>query len=196
MSPGGAQVRLALQYLIPPKSVSAPGEGAFQQAALSVAWYEPHAVFGLVHHGLLVWHGGICISHLPQGWWLTPSDHCRGQEDFFLSAFFFFNILFIHERHREAETEAEGEAGSLWGAQYGTPGTPGSRPEPKADTHPLSHLGGVPRFFLKDYTVDILSFWALGLCCNLALLSWLGSGHRLSVKTGSSRVSVTLHLGK
>ena len=29
--------------------------------------------------------------------------------------------LFIHERHREAETQAEGEAGSLWGAWWETP---------------------------------------------------------------------------
>ena len=36
--------------------------------------------------------------------------------------FLFFKIfyLFIHERHREAETEAEGEAGSLRGACCGT----------------------------------------------------------------------------
>ena len=46
----------------------------------------------------------------------------------------YFKILFIHERHREAETLAEGEAGSLWGVQCGTRSQdPGSRPEPKAD---------------------------------------------------------------
>ena len=33
---------------------------------------------------------------------------------------------------REAETEAEGEASSLWGASCGTRS---SRPEPKADTN-------------------------------------------------------------
>ena len=40
---------------------------------------------------------------------------------------------------REAETQAEGEAGSPWGAQSGpNPRTPGSRPELKTDTQPLS----------------------------------------------------------
>ena len=36
--------------------------------------------------------------------------------------FFFFLrfYLFIHERQREAETQAEGEAGSMQGAQRGT----------------------------------------------------------------------------
>ena len=29
--------------------------------------------------------------------------------------FFLGFYLFIHDRHREAETQAEGEAGSLWG---------------------------------------------------------------------------------
>ena len=50
----------------------------------------------------------------------------------------------IDERHREkeAETQAEGEAGSLREPNVGlNPGTPGSRPELKADTQPLSHLG-------------------------------------------------------
>ena len=33
---------------------------------------------------------------------------------------FFFKILFIHERERELETQAEGEAGSMPGTQRGT----------------------------------------------------------------------------
>ena len=41
---------------------------------------------------------------------------------------------------REAETQADGEAGSMPGARVRLdPGTPGSRPEPKAGTKPLSH---------------------------------------------------------
>ena len=51
---------------------------------------------------------------------------------------FFLKTLFIYSREtqREAETYAEGEAGS--------PGEPGARalgsgPEPKADAQPLSH---------------------------------------------------------
>ena len=43
---------------------------------------------------------------------------------------------------REAETQEEGEAGSMLGAHVGLdPGTPGSRPVPKADAQPLSHPG-------------------------------------------------------
>ena len=46
---------------------------------------------------------------------------------------------------RETETQAEGEAGSLRGEPDVGRGTrlqdPGSQPEPKADTQPLSHPG-------------------------------------------------------
>ena len=42
--------------------------------------------------------------------------------------FFFFKILFIHERHRERETEAE-TSRLMQGADVGLdPGTPGSCP--------------------------------------------------------------------
>ena len=57
----------------------------------------------------------------------------------------------MRNREREAETQAEGEAGSLWEAQCGLDsGTPGSRPELKADAQPLSHPG-VPEgyYFLR-----------------------------------------------
>ena len=48
----------------------------------------------------------------------------------------------MRDSEREAETQAEGEAGSIQGAQVGLdPGTPGSHPEPKAGTKPLSHPG-------------------------------------------------------
>ena len=46
--------------------------------------------------------------------------------------------LFMTDTQREAETQAEGEAGSDGGID---PRTPGSRPEPKADAQPLSHPG-------------------------------------------------------
>ena len=43
---------------------------------------------------------------------------------------------------REAETQAEGEAGSQRGVDVGLdPMTPGSCPELKADAQPLSHSG-------------------------------------------------------
>ena len=51
-------------------------------------------------------------------------------------------IVTERERDREAETQAEGEAGSLHRANVGCdPKTPGSRPEPKADAQTLSHPG-------------------------------------------------------
>ena len=51
--------------------------------------------------------------------------------------------LLIHERpEREAETQAEGEAGSCREPDVGLdPRTLGSYPEPKADAQPLSHPG-------------------------------------------------------
>ena len=61
--------------------------------------------------------------------------------------FFFFNFLFIYDRHtvreREAETQAEGEAGSMHREpDVGfDPGSPGSRPGPKAGAKPLRHPG-------------------------------------------------------
>ena len=65
--------------------------------------------------------------------------------------FFFFKILFIHERERQREKQApcrEPDVGL-------DPGSPGSRPGRKADAQLLSHPG-VPkrvfkRKFLKDY---------------------------------------------
>ena len=47
---------------------------------------------------------------------------------------FFKKTLFM----RDTETQAEGEADSLWGAPCRTPESP---PEPKADAQPLSHPG-------------------------------------------------------
>ena len=50
----------------------------------------------------------------------------------------------MRDPEREAETQAEGEAGSLHGARWGLdPGTLGSRPKPKADAQPLSHPGAL-----------------------------------------------------
>ena len=37
-----------------------------------------------------------------------------------ISFLFLEILLFIYERRREAETQAEGEAGSLQGARFGT----------------------------------------------------------------------------
>ena len=56
-----------------------------------------------------------------------------------ISFFFFkeFIYLFMRGTQRKAETQAEGEAGSLF------PGPRASRPEPKADAQPLSHPGAM-----------------------------------------------------
>ena len=51
--------------------------------------------------------------------------------------------MIVTERQREAETQAEGEAGSTHREpDVGfDPGSPGSRPEPKAGAKPLRHPG-------------------------------------------------------
>ena len=54
--------------------------------------------------------------------------------------------LFMRDMQREAETQAEGEAGSLWEPDVVLdPRTLGSLPEPKADVQPLSHPGALTR---------------------------------------------------
>ena len=56
----------------------------------------------------------------------------------------------MRDTEREAETWAEGEAGSMWEPNVGlNPGTPGSRPEPKADIQPLSHPGAPILYILN-----------------------------------------------
>ena len=64
-----------------------------------------------------------------------------------ISLVFFIYLLFkfIYDSHREreAETQAEGEAGSMHREpDVGIdPGSPGSRPGPKAGAKPLRHPG-------------------------------------------------------
>ena len=64
-----------------------------------------------------------------------------------LTSFVFNFFLLIYdshtEREREAETQAEGEAGSMHREpDVGLdPGSPGSRPRPKAGAKPLRHPG-------------------------------------------------------
>ena len=55
----------------------------------------------------------------------------------------------MRDTHTERQRQAEGEAGSLWGAPYETPfgdSGMGSRPEPKAYAQLLSCLG-LPRLY-------------------------------------------------
>ena len=51
--------------------------------------------------------------------------------------------MIVREREREAETQAEGEAGSMHREpDVGfDPGSPGSHPGPKAGAKPLCHPG-------------------------------------------------------
>ena len=66
-----------------------------------------------------------------------------------------FIYLFTRDTHREAETQAEGEAGSMQGAECRTRSQiPGSCPEPKADAQPLSHPG-IPENDLNIYLESI-----------------------------------------
>ena len=59
--------------------------------------------------------------------------------------------MIVTERVREAETLAEGEAGSMhWEPDVGfDPGSPGSRPGPKAGAKPLRHPGIPTSIFKK-----------------------------------------------
>ena len=83
----------------------------------------------------------ICI-HGPAFWFLINMSWRSFLLIYFLFYLFIYFIyfiyfkrfyLFIHDRHREreAEIQAEGEAGSM----------PGARRRPKAGAKPLSHLG-------------------------------------------------------
>ena len=58
--------------------------------------------------------------------------------------------MIVTEREREAETQAEGEAGSMhWEPDVGfDPGSPGSRPGPKAGAKPQRHTG-IPVLLFK-----------------------------------------------
>ena len=62
---------------------------------------------------------------------------------FFFFNFYLFMIVTERVREREAETQAEGEAGSMYREpDVGfDPGSPGSRPGPKAGAKPLRHPG-------------------------------------------------------
>ena len=64
--------------------------------------------------------------------------------------------MIVTEREREAETQAEGEAGSMHlEPDVGfDPGSPGSRPGPKAGAKPLRHPGIPEGTFLKKNLIS------------------------------------------
>ena len=106
--------------------------------------------------------------------------------------------MIVTEREREAETQAEGEAGSMHQEpDVGfDPGSPGSRPGPKAGAKPLRHPG-IPNLYLSDEDYNFLlltqfpikDLWrtqlghetgltitvAVRICFNLNFLSFLHS---------------------
>ena len=66
--------------------------------------------------------------------------------------------MIVTQREREAETQAEGEAGSMHREpDVGLdPGSPGSRPGPKAGDKPLRHPGIPFKLFLMKRLVPAL----------------------------------------
>ena len=83
---------------------------------------------------------------IPVRIWLLKNKtkgFCTGLDKF---KNFFFKILFIYERHRERQRHRQGEKQApCREPDVGLdPGTPGSRPELKADVQPQS-LPGIPR---------------------------------------------------
>ena len=74
-------------------------------------------------------------------------------------------IVTERDRENEAETQAEGEAGSMHREpNVGfDPGSPGSRPGPKAGAKPLRHPGIPYKIFRLSF---FLSFdvWVIMLC--------------------------------
>ena len=71
----------------------------------------------------------------------------------------------VREREREAETQAEGEAGSMhWEPDMGfDPGSSGSLPGLKAGAKPLCHPGIPPNVFLLIFILPPHSFSTLEL---------------------------------
>ena len=86
---------------------SVPGAGIICRLLHLHVWARAEMTQSSAQLGLLMW--------LPRGAWAFSFL-------FFSFLFFLRFYLFIHERHtqREAETQAEGEAGSMQGARCGT----------------------------------------------------------------------------
>ena len=75
--------------------------------------------------------------------WLILWWPAFGPYNLFFKIFYLFVRDTERERERGAETQAEGEAGSMHREpEVGfDPGSPGSRPGPKAGAKPLHHPG-------------------------------------------------------
>ena len=70
---------------------------------------------------------------------------------FVLVVFKDFIYSFMRDTQREAETQVEGEATHREPDAGLDPRTPGSQPEPKTATQPLSHPGAPVHLFLYSY---------------------------------------------
>ena len=87
---------------------------------------------------------------------LKLADGCTGVHYKYTLCFVFLKIyfiyLFLRDTEREAETQAEGEAGSMHREPDAgfNPGSPGSCPGPKAGAKPLRHPGIPIYLFLRD----------------------------------------------
>ena len=76
--------------------------------------------------------------------------------------------MIVTHTEREAETQVEGEAGSMQGARRGIrswvvgfdPGSPGSRPGPKAGAKPLRHPGIPPVEYLLSSEITAVFFFS------------------------------------
>ena len=80
---------------------------------------------------------------------------------FFIFKLFIYLFMIVTQREREAETQAEGEVGSMHQKpDVGfDPGSPGSRPGPKAGAKPLRHPG-IPHFAFCGLQFRVLKyFW-------------------------------------
>ena len=74
----------------------------------------------------------------------------------------------MRDTQRGTEIQAEGEAGSCREPNEGLdPRTPGSQPEPKADTQPLSHPGALRLYNLyQNLTLVVI------LMCAILSYTW------------------------
>ena len=108
---------------------------------------------------------GIIPSRQSGDWWSSISGLCgkrlKIRRPLLAYWHFFFKIVFIYswEAQRERQRHRQREKQALcWDpdARF-NPRTPGSRPEPKADAHPLSHPGA-PDFDNSKYLIESESY--------------------------------------
>ena len=102
------------------------------------------------HTGLIPAHKHMGIpAILPSKvcFFITPSTYCRHRFLFLFKILKDFFYLFMRDTERGTETQAREKQVPCREPDVGLdPRTSGSRPEPKADTQPLSHPGILHRF--------------------------------------------------